>query len=343
MTAIDATGTPPLEVSIVVPVFRGESTLGRVVGELEALTAPTTTPDGRVFRLVEAVLVWDHGPDASDRVIAELVDRFPWVRPIWLSRGFGQHPATVAGMAATRGEWVVTMDEDGQHDPADIARLLDRAYAERSELVYAAPVNRPPHSWLRNLGSSLAKGLVLRALTGARAVPFHSFRLVHGPHARVVAAFCGPGVYLDVALSWVIGSATTCPARMRAEGRPSATYSYRRLVSHFWRLVLSSGNRPLRLVSGIGLVTSALGVAYSVVLVAQRLSGETDVQGWTSAIVATLLVGGLILVALGIIAEYVGLAAGMSMGKPAYVPLSPPFWSRTAPGPGERAGGDGGG
>ena len=70
MTAIDATGTPPLEVSIVVPVFRGESTLGRVVGELEALTAPTTTPDGRVFRLVEAVLVLDHGPDASDRVIA---------------------------------------------------------------------------------------------------------------------------------------------------------------------------------------------------------------------------------------------------------------------------------
>ncbi len=319
------TDAPVLEISVVIPVYRGARTLRTVVEELEPFTSPTTTPDGHVFRVTEVVTVWDNGPDQSDAAIEELAAQHPWVRPVWLSRNFGQHPATVAGIAATRAAWVVTMDEDGQHDPAAIADLLDTAFRESAALVYATPTNPPPHSAFRNWASSVTKGAVLRWLTGPASVPFHSLRLIHGEHARAVAAYCGPGVYLDIALSWIIGAVATCPVRLRTEGRAAEGYSLRRLVSHFWRLVLSSGNRPLRLVSGLGVVTAALGLVFAAVLIIGRLTGHVEVEGWTSLIVVVLLIGGLTLLALGVIAEYVGLAAGMSMGRPLYVATSDAF------------------
>ena len=67
------------------------------------------------------ILVHDGAIDNSDAVISSLASRLPYVTAIWLSRNFGQHPATLAGMASTNGDWVATLDEDGQHNPADIA------------------------------------------------------------------------------------------------------------------------------------------------------------------------------------------------------------------------------
>lgn len=324
-SAVETPTADPAQISVVIPVYRGADTLARVVEELAPLATPFVSPGGRALVVAEVVLVWDNGPDDSDAVIRDLAAAHPWVRPVWLSRNFGQHPATVAGIAVTRGDWVVTMDEDGQHDPADVARLVDTAYDRRAALVYAQPTNAAPHSAFRNLASRLTKGVVLRALTGPSAVPFHSFRAIHGEHARAVAAYCGPGVYLDIALAWVIGATATCPTALRTEGREAAGYSLRRLLSHFWRLVLSTGNRPLRLVSGLGVLTAALGLVYAVVLVVQRIVGTTDVAGWTTIVVVVLLVGGVTLLSLGVIAEYVGMAAGMSMGKPLYVAMSDSF------------------
>lgn len=321
---VEPDAVPPASVSVVIPVYQGAATLEALIEEIRPLREPTTTPGGLLYRIEEVILVWDHGPDSSDEVIERLATANQWVVPIWLARNFGQHPATVAGMSSSKGDWVVTLDEDGQHRPSDIGLLLDTAERTGADLVYATPTNPPPHSFFRNLASRLTKGVVLRALTGPTAVPFHSFRLISGEHARAVAAFCGPGVYLDVALRWVIGVTSGCPLAMRSEGREATGYNVRRLVSHFWRLVLSSGNRPLRIVSGLGVLTSVLGLLYSIVLVIERLRGSTEVQGWTSAIVATLVVGGLVLVCLGVIAEYVGMAASMSMGKPLFVSLSRP-------------------
>ncbi len=319
----DDQAVPPssLRISVVVPVYRGAQTIAALVGELADFTEPTTSPSGLLYQVDEVILVWDHGPDRSDEVIRELAAKHPWVRPVWLSRNYGQHAATIAGMAASGGDWVVTMDEDGQHDPEAIGTLLDAGYQERVRLVYAAPSHPPPHGWLRNLASQFAKTVVLRLLTGGDVETFHSYRLLSGDVARAVAAYAGPGVYLDVALSWVVTDVTTVPVEMRAEGRPATSYRFRALLSHFWRLVLSSGNRPLRMVSGFGAICATLGLLYAIWIVAARLSGTTEVAGWTSMTVTLLIIGGVILVALGVIAEYVGLAATMSMGKPNYVVL----------------------
>jgi glycosyltransferase involved in cell wall biosynthesis len=308
----------------VIPVYRGATTLPKLIEELGNISTEQHTPEGRPFQVVEVLLGWDRGIEGSDRVVRRLSQEHEWVRVVWLSRNFGQHAATLAGMTSSGGDWIVTMDEDGQHDPAYIGHMLDAAYRNRSQLVYASPTTRPPHGALRNLASRLTKWLFVRFLAPGAPNAFHSYRLILGEAGRSVAAYAGPGVYLDVALSWVVADTVACPVPMRHEGRAASGYTYRRLAGHFSRLVVSSGTRPLRIVSLTGIAFALAGVVLSIYSVVRRLTGNVKVQGWTSVFVALLVVGGAILLALGIIAEYIAAATNMSMGKPVYVIVGDP-------------------
>jgi glycosyltransferase involved in cell wall biosynthesis len=319
--------------SVVVPVYRGAATLDGLVEELARLVTPFRTPAGHSVRLVEVLLVHDCGPDDSDLVIRRLAAAHDWIRPVWLSRNFGQHAATLAGMASSGGDWVATLDEDGQHDPADLGAMLDRAMSERADVVYAAPVNAAPHGFLRNAASRQAKS-ALRWLTGNRqASAYHSYRLMLGEVARSVAAYAGSGVYLDVALGWVARRVTTCPVRLRTEGGRPSGYRLRTLLSHFWRMVLTGGTRLLRVVSLVGLVLATVGFLLTVALVWMRLSGDVQVEGWTSLAVVSLISSGFSLFALGVVAEYIGVAVNMAMGKPLYVIVGDSRDGPLGPGP----------
>ncbi len=309
----------PHRISIVIPVYQGEQTLAALVKEIALLAAPTLTAHGHEFQVVELLLVNDHGPDRSDEVIRDLAAAHDFVRPVWLSRNFGQHPATLAGMASSSGDWIVTMDEDGQHDPADIGDFLDVALARGSQLVYADPVNRPPHNMLRNGSSRLAKWVFSNFLTGNDYGVFQSYRMVLGEIGRSVAAYAGSGVYLDVAMGWVAGPTASCPVRLRNDGERRSGYSTRRLLSHFWRLALSSGTHALRMVSALGVLFAAGGIAYAIYLLVAHFTSDATTQGWTSTMVLVLVSTGAILFSLGMIAEYVGVAVNMAMGKPLYL------------------------
>ncbi|WP_109510314.1 glycosyltransferase [Nocardioides speluncae] len=307
------------EISVVVPVYRGASTLPALVTELAAWTEPFVTPGGHRARVAEVLLVHDCGPDDSDRVLRELADAHDWVRPVWLSRNFGQHPATMAGMSSSGGDWVATLDEDGQHDPAYLPALLDRAMADRADVVYAAPTNPPPHGPLRNAASHGAKWLVRTVGGTAAAEQFHSYRLVLGVIARSVAAYAGPRVYLDVALTWLTDRVTTCPVELRDDSQRPSGYRLRTLASHFWRLLLTSGTRPLRIVSLSGVLMAGLGFLLAGWVVGVRLLGDVGEQGWASVMVAILIGIGMVLFALGVVAEYVGVAVSMAMGRPHFL------------------------
>ena len=316
--------TTSLRVSVVIPVYSGEATLPALVAELARQHTPQQSPQGRTFEVTEVLLVWDRGPGRADQAIRALAEQYDFVRPIWLSRNFGQHAATLAGMTSSQGEWVVTLDEDGQMDPAFIGAMLDRAYTDRAQLVYASPTNPPPHGASRNAASRLAKWLFVKVLAGRDFESFNSYRLMHGEIARSVAAYTGQGVYLDVALSWVVATVATEPVVMRDEGRPASNYSFSRLLAHFGRLVVSSGTRPLMFVSFIGAAFVVLGALLTIWILGSLIFSSVPVTGWPSTMVAILVVGGATLLSLGIIAQYVGAATNMSLGKPLYVVVRDP-------------------
>jgi undecaprenyl-phosphate 4-deoxy-4-formamido-L-arabinose transferase len=317
------------DVAVVVPVYQGERTLEALVAEIVPWVEIRTTPSGRRFQVTEMLLVNDGSPDGSASVMEALAARYSFVRPIWLSRNFGQHAATLAGMASTGSSWVVTLDEDGQQDPADIGRLLDTALDHSALLVYARPKEPPPHGAMRNLASRTVKAAAA-VLMGSHALgTFNSFRLMRGDVARGVAAYCGANVYLDVALAWVVPAALHCPVSLRAERGRASGYGLRRLLSHFWRLVLTSGTRPLRLISLLGVSAMLGGCAISAWVAYGRLVHRVPVSGWASLMIASCVFAGLTLFSLGVIAEYLGAAVSMAMGKPPYFIVTRP--SRTRP------------
>jgi len=331
------TSAPHL-ISVVVPVYAGERTLPALLAELVSMAEDFTTVDGHVARVTEVVLVHDHGPDDSARVLRELAEAYPLVRLVWLSRNYGQHAATLAGMASAGGEWIVTMDEDGQHDPADIPALLDRAMDQQVGVVYARPVNGRQHGWFRNTASVASKRVIDLLVSEGSTGMYHSYRLMLGEVGRGVAAYAGVGVYLDVALGWVANGATTCPVTLRAEGTRPSGYRLRSLLSHFWRLVLTSGTRLLRLVAVVGALFALVGMAFAAYLVIHKLVGGDIEPGWTSVMVVVLIGIGAVMLTLGIVAEYVGVAVDMAMGKPLYLISADPLGGPLGRRPGREAG-----
>lgn len=310
---------PVHRVSIVVPVYQGEKTLGVLIEEIEPLTHEQTLPGGDAFKVIEVILVHDCGPDRSDQIMMDLARQHEFVKPVWLTRNYGQHPATLAGMASSTGDWVVSMDEDGQQDPRDIAVLLQAALTDRLQLVYARPSNPPPHGFVRNALSAGAKRIARLVLGTETIGQFNSFRLIDGEIARSLAAYCGSGVFLDVALLWITAKAGYFPVKLRAEmDRPSG-YSLRKLLKHFWQLLLTSGTRPLRLITILGFCSFVLATAITAYALWEKFHLEVPVQGWTSLVIVVAFFSGAILTSLGVIAEYLAVTMTILMGRPLYV------------------------
>jgi len=314
----------PKTISIVIPVYQGNSTLSTLISEINQVRDTMKSKFSDQFLINEVILVDDFSQDGSSKLIHELSTHHDWITPIWLSRNYGQHAATLAGMSSSRCEWVVTMDEDGQHAPEDIFKLLRVAENTKAELVYAEFGDISSHRNWRNKFSQLAKLIAMKILLPKQMKRFSSFRLIDGELARTVSAYAGNGVYLDVALTWVVDNIETCKIASRPELRQRSGYSFRTLLSHFWRLVLSSGTRPLRAVTFLGVGSSAVAIVGGLVVVYRRVANEIPVAGWTSMTVIVLFFSGLILLALGVLAEYLGIVVRTVIGKPLYVIRSSP-------------------
>jgi undecaprenyl-phosphate 4-deoxy-4-formamido-L-arabinose transferase len=312
-------------ISVVVPVFQGEKSITKLVNELADYVRPSVTSSGLKYVVSEVLLVHDVGPDNSAEVIKNLSDQHEWVRPVWLSRNFGQHAATLAGMSSSVAEWIVTLDEDGQHDPKEIAKLLDTAIQQNSHLVYGKFDGGAPHSRLRNFFSATAKWLYTKILSPGDGEFFSSFRLMSGEIGRSVGAYAGSGIYLDVALTWVVNRSVICQIQPRAEYPRQTGFTFRRLLSHFLRLVLSSGTRPLRFVSFTGMTSFLAGVSYAIYALYGKIAHGYLVEGWTTVIVFVTTGIGVILFSLGILAEYLGVVVRNAIGRPLYLIRSSPF------------------
>lgn len=302
--------------SVVIPVYQGAETISTVVQELlQTFKEPVLNK----LDLKEVILVHDGAVDGSAGVLQQLEVQDSRVKTVWLSRNYGQHAATLAGCASSLGDWICTMDEDGLHDPDIIGQLHAAAVTDGRSLAYAQPLTHSHKRWRKV--TSLASKYIAQTMFGvASADKFSSFRLMDGYLTRALAAYCGYGVYLDVALTWVFPEATTIKVAFRDELRETGSgYSFGSLLSHFRRMVLTAGPRPLRIAAAIGLLVALVGILGSGVLILLRLTGDIAVPGWTSVMAAMSALFGVMLVVLGVIAEYLSVALAAVSGRPPYL------------------------
>src|SRR5262245_52416184 len=165
--------------STITPVYQGEAFLHDLVRELAAVRT-SFEKEGLPVRLIEAIFVDDGSVDDSFAVLTRLQAEYDWVQVIALSRNFGQHPATVAGILHSSGDWVATLDEDLQHHPKYLRQLLVEAIVQRQDVMYATSEGGTHGSYFRDLSSRLCKAAVARLTGNPHVRKFSSFRMMRG-------------------------------------------------------------------------------------------------------------------------------------------------------------------
>ncbi|MBK79767.1 MAG: hypothetical protein CMQ43_02450 [Gammaproteobacteria bacterium] len=311
-----------LYLTTVTPVYHGADTLRRLAEELRIVRDQLERESAPV-QLAQAIFVDDGSTDGSDQVLRELRSEYPWIETITLSRNYGQHPATMAGILHASGDWVATLDEDLQHHPAHLLPMLQEAAMASRDIVYAMP-DAPVHgSLFRDGASALYKWLIGRVSGNRNVQFFNSFRMMRGSIARAASAVAGHQTYFDLALSWFTSSVGVLRLPLKdhryAEGRRSG-YRLRSLLSHGRRMLQSSDLKMVRLGAVIGFVAMVVALLALVYTIVVRLVFPTLVEasGWASVMVAVLFLGGMNAFLAGLVLEHMTILLMKSHGKPTF-------------------------
>lgn len=285
-----------LDLSIVVPAYRSEKSLPALVAAIDAAIG------GRYS--LELILVNDRSPDDSWKVASELARAHPWVRALNLRKNVGQHMAIFAGLRECRGRVIVTMDDDLQHAPSDIPALVD-ALGDEHDVCYGTFLGRKHAAW-KVLGSRFNDRVATWLLQKPKGLYLSPFKAMRRGVRDEVVKFRGPAIYLDGLILSATARITTRTVGHHAREDGTSGYSLRKSISLWLKMATSFSVAPLRMASLTGMAISAAGFLFAAVIVAQKLLDPTVAVGWSSLIVAILIMGGVQLLALGAIGEYVG-------------------------------------
>ena len=298
---------PRMNVSIIVPIYKGEALIEPLVAELSR-TLPTFTEQ------YEIILVNDGSPDNSWQVIRRLTSEYPCVRGIRMMRNYGQHNATLCGVREARYEVVVTMDQDLQHPPAEIPSLLAKL-DEGYDVVYGSPRKLPQGFW-RNLMTAAIKWILAKVIGLPAVQNVSAFRAFRTHLREAFVNFQNPSLIIDVLLSW--GTTRFTSVQVNIPQAERTNYSFRMLVRAATLILIGYSTLPLRFASLVGFVMTLFGLGVFVyVLVIYFTAGSIPGFPFLASIIA--LFSGAQLFGLGIFGEYLARMFDRSMDKPTYV------------------------
>ena len=302
-----------LGLSVVIPVYGSEGVLPELVLRLQkALERLEAARSG-----YEIVFVCDCSPDQSWRVITELAARYPFVRGILLRMNAGQHNALMAGFAQARGAIVVTMDDDLQHSPDDIAALLAEL-AQGRDVVYARFKQRKHAAW-KVAGSKLNDRVASFLMQKPRGLYLSPFRAMSAEICADILRYRGPYVYVDGLILSVTRNIGMVDVDHHERYAGDSGYSLRKSISLWLKMATSFSIVPLRITSAVGILLASVGFLFAVLLVVQKLTIDRMPIGWSSLIVTVLIIGGVQLLALGMLGEYLGRVLLTLNSRPQYV------------------------
>jgi len=295
--------------SIVVPVYRGEATVAELCRRLAAVFEAR----GDSF---EIILVDDGSSDGSWERITEIAARDDRVVGLRLTRNFGQHNATVCGFGHANGEMVLTVDEDLQFPPEEIGKLIDRAKHDGADVVYGVPERRR-HSWWRRLGSRVV--MIIPRLVMKVRFDISSFRLIRGPIAAEVAGAQRHDIVIDVMISWITDRISAVHVQQLESTARKSSYTPFKLLQVLFNILYNYTVLPLRFSIMIGGLLSLISIVLAAYFIYVRITQDVGVPGFSALIVSVLFSTGVILLAIGMMSEYLAHTFLHVIRKPQFI------------------------
>jgi undecaprenyl-phosphate 4-deoxy-4-formamido-L-arabinose transferase len=265
----------------------------------------------------EVVLVNDASPDHSWATIVELTARHPWVRGINLMRNYGQHNALLCGIRTSKFDVIVSMDDDLQHPPEEIHRLLDRL-SEGYDVVYGTPAVQQ-HGFLRDLASTITKRVLRGAMGAEIASTVSAFRAIRREVCPAFESYQSSFVSIDVLLTWGTRRFGSVAVRHDARAIGQSNYTVTKLVRHALNMVTGFSTAPLQFASIVGFGFTLFGMAVLVFVVGRYLVNGGSIPGFSFLASVIAIFSGAQLFALGVIGEYLARMHARSMGHPTYI------------------------
>jgi len=298
------------KISIVIPVYNGEKTIGELVDKL--------VQDLSMLNF-EIILVNDYSNDNSEKECLLIQKRYNTIVSYFsLTKNVGEHNAVMAGLNNGTGDYIAIMDDDFQNPPEEVIKLIKEAQQNDYDVVYSY-YEIKKHSFFRNLGSWFNDKVANVLLNKPKDLYLSSFKVINRFTVNEIIKYESPYAYIDGLILQITDNIGKVKVehRERREGR--SNYTFRKLVSLWLNMFTGFSIIPLRGSIYLGFLFSFIGVGYALFTIVEKLIVPGEVPGYASLMVVVLIFSGVQLISVGIIGEYIGRIFIAQNKKPQYI------------------------
>jgi glycosyltransferase involved in cell wall biosynthesis len=297
--------------SVIAPIFNEAGNLP----ELHRRVGEVMNSTGEPWELL---LVDDGSTDASTDLIRQYAEQDPHVRPLIFARNFGHQIAVTAGLDYSRGEAVVIIDSDLQDPPEVILDLIEK-WREGYEIVYAVRAEREGEGWFKLFTASLFYRLIYRITDVDIPLDTGDFRLLDRKVVSVLNQMRERHRFLRGMSAWVGFRQIGVPYHRAARFAGETHYPFRKMLRLAITAITGFSYFPLQLATFIGFISAGISILAIPVVIAMRLAGNQAFFGQATTLIAVLFLGGVQLISLGILGEYIGRLYDEAKGRPLYI------------------------
>lgn len=297
--------------SIIAPIFNEAESIPELYRRVSAVMDRTNEP-------WELILVDDGSQDGSTDLIRGLASRDSRVRPVIFARNFGHQIAVTAGLDYSRGDAVVIIDADLQ-DPPEVILDLIQKWREGYEVVFAVRAEREGESWFKLWTASLFYRLILQITDVKIPLDAGDFRLMDRKVVNVLNSMRERHRFLRGMSAWVGFRQVGVPYRRAARFAGVTKYPFKKMFKLALNAITGFSYFPLQLATYLGFGAAGISIIMIPVVIILRSITETELLGQASTLVAVLFLGGVQLISLGVLGEYLGRVYDEVRGRPLYI------------------------
>ena len=296
--------------SIIIPVYNGEFTVEPLFKRLYTFFLTMNTS-------FEVVFIYDCGKDNSWNVLEKLKYEYPnLIKLIKLSRNFGQHNALICGFEFATGDFLITMDEDLQHAPEDIIKLINKQHEGNYDVVYGKHEDLK-HSFFRNTTSTILKKSIEIGISVIHP-DYSAFRLIKSKIAKTTIEMRNSYTFLDGYLSWITTNTASCNVSHHKRQGGISSYTFKKLFNHMINIFVTFSDFPIKLLTNFSICMLICMIIFGGYVIARKLILNDFALGFPTLILAIGFGVGFIMLSLGIIGEYIYRINLKTTKKPNY-------------------------
>lgn len=302
------------KISFVIPCYRSEHTVEHVVTEIKDTMAKLKEQKEYDY---EIVLINDCSPDNTIGTIRRLCEQDPMIKGIGFARNFGQHSALMAGLRQAEGDYVVCLDDDGQTPADEVDKLLSKL-EEGYDAVYAA-YDHKQHSAFRNLGSKVNELMTRVMLNKPAELYISSYFAVKRFVVEDMIRYENSYPYVIGLVLRATKNITNVSVNHREREEGTSGYTIKKLLGLWFNGFTAFSVKPLRLATCVGGFSAVVGFIYGFYTIIKKFINPDVPMGFSSTMAAIVFFGGMIMLMLGLIGEYIGRIYISLNNSPQYV------------------------